>query len=157
MYITNHLDEIDEINEIDEIILPYTIKANTFSLFRWWDPCDTWKCQIRVRWTMVLKYYFTTNYCLCTLTNTSIFSLFTFLFPILFFKIFFLFYPLLHWLKRMERNCSTFFNSFVPYMFLGFCHMSFLLSHVFVSITCLISLLFYYNLDNKKCENESKE
>jgi len=27
--------------EIDKITLPYTTKANTFSLFRWWEPCDT--------------------------------------------------------------------------------------------------------------------
>jgi len=32
LYPTNHLDEIDK---IDEIILSYTTKTNTFSLFRW--------------------------------------------------------------------------------------------------------------------------
>jgi len=55
MSTTNHLDEIDEIDKIDEIdeifkiTLLYTTKANTFSLFCWWDPCDTSECQMGVR------------------------------------------------------------------------------------------------------------
>jgi len=45
-------------SQIDEITLPYTTKANAFSLFLWLDPCDTSECQLGVRWIVVSKYHF---------------------------------------------------------------------------------------------------